>query len=78
MHMFVMMYAELTIYWFPKSIEIWGVGRALINSFVEYCKAEQIENCFLWPDGETAERIYYEAGFRHVDTRRAGRACYVK
>lgn len=55
-----------------------GVGRALINSFVEYCKAEQIENCFLWPDGETAERIYYEAGFRHVDTRRAGRACYVK
>lgn len=55
-----------------------GVGRALINSFVEYCKTEQIENCFLWPDGETAERIYYEAGFRHVDTRRAGRACYVK
>lgn len=55
-----------------------GVGRALISSFVEYCKVNQIENCFLWPDGETAERIYYEAGFRHVDTKQAGRASYVK
>lgn len=55
-----------------------GVGRALINGFVEYCKFNQIENCFLWPDGETAERIYYEAGFRHVDTKQAGRASYVK
>lgn len=55
-----------------------GVGRALINSFVEYCKIKQIENCFLWPDGETAERIYYEAGFRYVGTKQAGRACYVQ
>ncbi len=55
-----------------------GVGRALINRFVEYCRANQINNCFLWPDGETAERIYYEAGFRHVDTKQAGRASYVK
>lgn len=55
-----------------------GVGRALINRFVEYCKINQIENCFLWPGGETAERIYYEAGFRHVDTKQAGRASYVR
>ena len=55
-----------------------GVGRALINSFVEYCKVKQIENCFLWPGGETAERIYYEAGFRYVETKQAGRASYVK
>lgn len=55
-----------------------GVGRALINSFVKYCKVNQIENCFLWPDGDTAERIYYEAGFRHVDTKQAGRTSYVK
>ena len=34
-----------------------GVGRALISSFVEFCKANKIVNCFLWPDGETAERI---------------------
>ena len=55
-----------------------GVGRALISSFVDYCKTNQVENCFLWPDGETAEKIYYEAGFRHVETKQAGRASYRK
>lgn len=55
-----------------------GAGRTLISSFVEYCRENQIENCFLWPDGETAERIYYEAGFRSVETRWAGRASYMK
>lgn len=55
-----------------------GAGRALISSLAKYCKVNQIENCFLWPDGETAERIYYEAGFRHADTKQAGRAAYVK
>lgn len=38
----------------------------------------KIENCFLWPDGESAERIYDEAGFRLVEAKMAGRACYVK
>ena len=51
-----------------------GAGRALINSFVEYCHTNQIEDCYLWPDGESAERIYYEAGFRYVETKQAGRA----
>jgi len=55
-----------------------GVGRALINCFVEYCKANQVDNCYLWPDGETAEKIYYEAGFRYVETKQAGRATYVR
>lgn len=54
-----------------------GVGRALISNFVEYCKVNKIDNCFLWPDGETAERIYYEAGFRHLETKQAGRASYI-
>jgi len=53
-----------------------GVGRALINGFVEYCFANQINNCYLWPDGETAEKIYYEGGFRHIETKQAGRATY--
>ena len=53
-----------------------GIGRALINGFVEYCFANQIDNCYLWPDGETAEKIYYDAGFRHVETKQAGRATY--
>ncbi len=53
-----------------------GVGRALINNFVEYCKEHGITNCYLWPDGETAEKIYYEAGFRTVEIKQAGRAVY--
>ena len=53
-----------------------GVGRAIINSFVEYCHEYQIDNCYLWPDGESAEKIYYEAGFRYVETKQAGRATY--
>lgn len=54
-----------------------GVGRALIHSFVEYCTENKITDCYLWPDGETAEKIYYEAGFRHIETKQAGRAAYV-
>ncbi len=53
-----------------------GVGRALIHAFVEYCKAQGISDCYLWPDGETAEKIYYEAGFRTVETKQAGRAVH--
>lgn len=53
-----------------------GVGRAIIHSFVEYCILNKVENCYLWPDGESAEKIYYEAGFRTVETKRAGRAAY--
>lgn len=55
-----------------------GVGRAVIQTFAKYCMENKIENCFLWPDGESAERIYYEAGFRLAEVKIAGRACYVK
>lgn len=55
-----------------------GVGRALIQAFAKYCKENKIENCFLWPDGASAELIYYEAGFRLVEVKIAGRACYVE
>lgn len=51
-----------------------GVARALMNALVEYCKAQGIKNCSLWPAGESAERIYLEAGFRVVAVKRAGRA----
>ena len=60
-----------------KAYRNMGVGRALIHHFVEYCNVHQIENCYLWPDGETAERIYREAGFRVVATKQAGRATYI-
>ena len=55
-----------------------GVGRALIKSFASYCNEYKIENCFLWPAGESAERIYYEAGFRLVEVKTAGRAYKLK
>ena len=51
-----------------------GIGRTLINAFVEYCKENKISLCYLWPDGESAEKIYHEAGFRHAETKLAGRA----
>ena len=53
-----------------------GVGRAIIQTFAQYCIENRIENCFLWPGGESAERIYHEAGFRVVEVKTAGRACY--
>ena len=53
-----------------------GVGRAIIHSFMAYCKEHKVENCFLWPDGESAERIYHEAGFRLVEVKTAGRTVY--
>ncbi len=53
-----------------------GVGRAIVNCFVQYCKEKQVKDNFLWPDGDTPEKIYYEAGYRYVETKNAGRAVY--
>lgn len=53
-----------------------GIARTIINFFVEYCKENKITTCYLWPDGETAEKIYHEAGFRNVVTKKVGRASY--
>ncbi len=53
-----------------------GVGRAIVNYFVHYCKENQVHDNFLWPDGDTPEKIYYEAGYRYVETKNAGRAVY--
>ncbi len=54
-----------------------GAGRALVHAFVKYCRANGIEDCFLWPAEETAEKIYYEAGFRNVAAKQAGRAAFL-
>lgn len=55
-----------------------GVGRTLMNVLVEYCKEQKVENCYLWPAGDSAERIYREAGFHVVKEVRAGRAVFCK
>lgn len=51
-----------------------GVARALMNALVEYCKEQKMENCYLWPAGDSAEKIYLEAGFRTLAVVKAGRA----
>ena len=51
-----------------------GVARALMNALAEYCKVQGINDCSLWPAGESAEKIYVEAGFRTVAVKKAGRA----
>ncbi len=51
-----------------------GVGKTITHFLVEYCNENGIENCFLWPDDGYAEKIYYEAGFRTVSLKNAGRA----
>ena len=53
-----------------------GVARALMNTLVEFCKEQGIENCYLWPAGESAKRIYTEAGFCVVRVVKAGRAAF--
>lgn len=51
-----------------------GIGRTLFSAYVEWCKSRKITNAYLWPDGETPERIYQEGGYRLVEVRIAGRA----
>ncbi len=51
-----------------------GVGRTLMHALVEYCKKEGIENCYLWPAADSAQRIYAEAGFQTVAVKKTGRA----
>ncbi|MBO2516504.1 MAG: hypothetical protein CW338_04390 [Clostridiales bacterium] len=53
-----------------------GAGRTLVYHFAEQIRNAGVGNVFLWPDGDTPERIYYEGGFRVAETRTAGRAAY--
>ena len=51
-----------------------GVGRALFYNYVEWCRQNNIDNVYIWPDGETPKRIYEEGGYRVAEVRKAGRA----
>lgn len=53
-----------------------GAGRTLTYHYVRWCKENGIRIVFHWPDGEHPEKIYYDAGFRYVETVHAGRASY--
>ena len=50
-----------------------GVGRALFYNYVEWCRQNNIDNVYIWPDGETPKRIYEEGGYRVSEIRKAGR-----
>ena len=51
-----------------------GAGRALFHTYNEWCKQSGIDKAYLWPDGETARRIYMEGGYEPVEIIKAGRA----
>lgn len=55
-----------------------GAGRTLTYHYVRWCKEHGIRTVFHWPDGEHPEKIYYDAGFRYVETISAGRAVYIE
>ena len=40
--------------------------------FADYCAQNKIENCYLWLDGDAAEKIYQEAGVQTVAVKKAG------
>lgn len=53
-----------------------GAGRALFSAYVDWCRENEIKNAYLWPDGDTPEKIYIEGGYRLIEVRKAGRAVY--
>lgn len=48
------------------------VKRRMKNTMMK----NEIKNAYLWPDGDTPEKIYIEGGYRLVEVRSAGRAVY--
>ncbi len=53
-----------------------GYAREIISYATDYCRENNLRNCFQWPAHKTSERICYEAGFRHLFSAEAGRASY--
>jgi len=54
-----------------------GYARNLLSYATDYCRKNNLKNCFQWPAHKTSEIICYEAGFRHLLTVEAGRAAYL-
>ena len=55
-----------------------GYAREILSYVTDFCRENNIKNCFLWPAHKTSERICYEAGFRHQFYSEAGRATYTE
>ena len=53
-----------------------GYARELLSYVTDFCRENNLKNCFQWPAHKTSEKICYEAGFRHLFLVEAGRASY--
>ena len=53
-----------------------GYGRELLSYVADFCRENNVKNCFTWPAHKTSEKICYEAGFRYLFHAEAGRATY--
>lgn len=53
-----------------------GYARELLSYVTDFCRENNLNNCFQWPAHKTSESICYEAGFRHLFSAEAGRASY--
>ena len=53
-----------------------GYAREILSHAVDFCKENNIPNCFQWPMHETSKKISYAAGFRVLFEVEAGAAVY--
>lgn len=53
-----------------------GYARELLSYVTNYCRKNQIKNCYQWPANEISKKICFESGFRAVFTEITARASY--
>ena len=53
-----------------------GYGKEIVGFVIDIFKERKYENVFLWPANDTAEHIYFVAGFRVQFEEEAGSAIY--
>lgn len=53
-----------------------GYARELLSHVTDYCRANNIMNCYQWPAHKTSEKLCYEAGFRSFFKSEVARASY--
>lgn len=53
-----------------------GYARALLSFVVDYCRDNDLPNCYQWPAHPTSTKICYEAGFREMFRREYSSAVY--
>ena len=54
------------------------VATALMHNFVEYCRQNNVENCYFCLNDQLSGQLYFNAGFRCVKTKRVLYAKYLE